>query len=218
MAVQQPGTPRQADDPQTEPAFETVWRGFDPDQVRSHLHLLQGRLGELGSRLDRTQRMLEEAQRERDQVKATASLGSYEGVSSHVVDLVRLFDQDVESLRREAEADANRIVAEAKAEAAQLRSQVQAEEREVRARAEDMLRSAREETERLRRELEPVRETTLTRMREMRERMATAVRELDQILGAVPAEDRIVVVGEAAEAAEAAQEGDPTSSVPGRSA
>jgi hypothetical protein len=215
MAAHQPGTPRQGDAPQAETVFETVWRGFDPDQVRSHLHLLQGRLGELGSRLDRTQRMLEEAQRDRDQARATASIGSYEGVSSHVVDLIRLFDQDVENLRREAEADANRILAEAKAEAAQLRSQVQAEDREVRARAEDMLRSAREESDRIRGELEPVRETTLTRMREMRERMASAVRELDHILSAVPAEERIVVVGEAAPSA---PETGPAPSVPGRSA
>lgn len=213
MAAHQPGTPREGDAPNTEPAFETVWRGFDPDQVRSHLHLLQGRLEELGSRLDRTQRMLEEAQRERDQVRTTAGLGSYEGVSTHVVDLVRLFDQDVESLRREAEADANRIVAEAKAEAAQLRSQVQAEEREVRARTEDMLRSARGEADRLQRELEPVRETTLTRMREMRERMASAVQELDQILNSVPTEERVVVLGEPA-----APDTDAPSPVPGRSA
>lgn len=199
MSVGQPNATRPDVTASVEPHFQNVWRGFDPEQVRSHLSQVTGRLEDLESRLGRTQRLLEEARREADLARTTVGLGSHEGVSSHVVDLVRRFGQDVEGLRREAEAEATGIVAEARSEAARLRMQMQVEEQEALAHTEEMLRATREQADRLQRELEPVRDAMLTQIREMRDRLANTVRELDQVLNRQPSEEPVVVIGEAEE-------------------
>ncbi|HZD79005.1 MAG TPA: hypothetical protein VE646_03040 [Actinomycetota bacterium] len=200
MAAQQPEATRSGD-AQREPAFQTVRRGYDPEEVRAHVAKLTDRLEALSSQVTRTQRLLDEARRERDLARDAPRADSYKEVSTHVVDLIRRFDQDVAGLRRQAEAEAIGILADARSEAAQLRMQANAEEQEARTRVDEMLGSARLETERLKHELEPVRAATLSRIREMRDGLAASVQELDRVLGAE--REQVVVVGEP-------DDGDPT--------
>jgi hypothetical protein len=149
------------DDPATpasEPVFRSVRRGFDADQVTAYLRQLGERVQGLEVQLRQAQRDLEEA-RNRDPIA---------GVSAHVADLIRGFDEEVERARAKSEADAGRIQAEA------------------RTKADLEIRQAREEAERVRADLESVRSSTATGLEAMREHMANSLREIEAALG-IPA-------------------------------
>src|SRR5438552_5180888 len=137
-------SPRSLDPSRTVPSFKVVRRGFDQEQVLAHLRLVRTRVSELESRLNRALRDLkdleqartdlersrgevEALQRERDSGSA-ADRDPYEGVSEHLMELVRRFDRDVERSRGRAELVASGIVAEARTEAARKRIEALAAE------------------------------------------------------------------------------------------
>ncbi len=206
MADEQPELARSTDLDPTEPPFEIVRRGFNRDQVLEHLSRAEERATELESRLEgaliqlaETRRELFEARREPDPIPGVDH-DPLEGVSEHVLELVRGFDREVERLRRRAELDATGIVAEARTEAARMRLDAQSAEERARAQVELLLGEAREEAESVRAQLAPLRELTLSQARAIRDRMRISLLELDAILPEDAPEDRVVVLGEAPEA------------------
>ncbi len=215
-------SPRSLDPSRTVPSFKVVRRGFDQEQVLAHLRLVRARVSDLESRLNRALRDLkdleqartdleqaridlersrgevEELQRERDSV-STADRDPYEGVSEHLMELVRRFDRDVERSRGRADLVASGIVAEARTEAARKRIEALAAEREARAQVERMLNEAQEEAANLRAEMAPLREWTLSQAQAIRDRMRMSLLELEAVMPSGSDEDPVIVVGEALE-------------------
>jgi hypothetical protein len=215
-------SPRSLDPSRTVPSFQVVRRGFDQEQVLAHLRLVRARVTDLESRLNRALRDLkdleqartdleqaridlersrgevEELQREREVVPA-AVRDPYEGVSEHVMELVRGFDRDVERSKGRAELVASGIVAEARTEAARKRIEALAAEREARAHAERLLNEAQEEAANLRAEMAPLREWTLSQAQAIRDRMRMSLLELEAVMPSGSDEDPVIVVGEALE-------------------
>jgi len=215
-------SPRSLDPSRTVPSFQVVRRGFDQEQVLAHLRLVRARVSDLETRLNRALRDLkdleqartdleqarldlersrgevEELQRERDSV-STADRDPYEGVSEHLMELVRRFDRDVERSRGRAELVASGIVAEARTEAARKRIEALAAEREARAQVERLLNEAQEEAGNLRAEMAPLREWTLSQAQAIRDRMRMSLLELEAVMPTGSDEDPVIVVGEALE-------------------
>jgi len=215
-------SPRSLDPSRTVPSFKVVRRGFDQEQVLAHLRLVRTRVSELESRLNRALRDLkdleqartdleqaridlersrgevEELQRERDSV-STADRDPYEGVSEHLMELVRRFDRDVERSRGRADLVASGIVAEARTEAARKRIEALAAEREARVQVERLLNEAQEEAAALRAEMAPLREWTLSQAQAIRDRMRMSLLELEAVMPSGSDEDPVIVVGEALE-------------------
>jgi DNA repair exonuclease SbcCD ATPase subunit len=215
-------SPRSLDPSRTVPSFKLVRRGFDQEQVLAHLRLVRARVSDLESRLDRALRDLkdleqaradleqaridlersrgevEELRRERDSVSA-ADRDPYEGVSEHLMELVRRFDRDVERSRGRADLVASGIVAEARTEAARKRIEALAAEREAQAQVERMLNEAQEEAANPRAEMAPLREWTLSQAQAIRDRMRMSLLELEAVMPSGSDEDPVIVVGEALE-------------------
>jgi cell division septum initiation protein DivIVA len=215
-------SPRSLDPSRSVPSFQVVRRGFDQEQVLAHLRLVRARVSDLESRLNRALRDLkdleqartdleqaradlersrgevEELRRERDSVSA-ADRDPYEGVSEHLMELVRRFDRDVERSRGRAELVASGIVAEARTEAARKRIEALAAEREARVQVERLLNEAQEEAANLRAEMAPLREWTLSQAQAIRDRMRMSLLELEAVMPSGSDEDSVIVVGEALE-------------------
>jgi len=215
-------SPRSLDPSRNVPSFKVVRRGFDQEQVLAHLRLVRARVADLESRLNRALRDLkdleqartdleqartdlersraevEELRRERGSV-STADRDPYEGVSEHLMELVRRFDRDVERSRGRAELVASGIVAEARTEAARNRIEALAAEREARAQVERLLGEAQEEAANIRAQITPLRELTLSEAQAIRDRMRIALLELDAVMPTGSDEDPVIVVGEALE-------------------
>jgi chromosome segregation ATPase len=215
-------SPRSLDPSRTVPSFKVVRRGFDQEQVLAHLRLVRARVSDLESRLNRALRDLkdleqartdleqaridlersrgevEELQRERDSV-SSADRDPYEGVSEHLMELVRRFDRDVERSRGRAELVASGIVAEARTEAARKRIEALAAEREARAQVERLLNEAQDEAANLRAEMAPLREWTLSQAQAIRDRMRISLLELEAVMPSGSDEDSVIIVGEALE-------------------
>jgi len=215
-------SPRSLDPSRTVPSFKVVRRGFDQEQVLAHLRLVRARVSDLESRLNRALRDLkdleqartdleqaridlersrgevEELQRERDSV-SSADRDPYEGVSEHLMELVRRFDRDVERSRGRAELVASGIVAEARTEAARKRIEALAAEREARAQVERLLNEAQDEAANLRAEMAPLREWTLSQAQAIRDRMRMSLLELEAVMPSGSDEDSVIIVGEALE-------------------
>ena len=215
-------SPRSLDPSRTVPSFKVVRRGFDQEQVLAHLRLVRTRVSELESRLNRALRDLkdleqartdleqartdlersrgevEALQRERDS-GSTADRDPYEGVSEHLMELVRRFDRDVERSRGRAELVASGIVAEARTEAARKRIEALAAEREARAQVERLLGEAQEEAANIRAQIAPLRELTLSEAQAIRDRMRISLLELEAVMPTGADEDPVIVVGEALE-------------------
>ena len=137
-------------------------------------------------------------QRERDSGSA-ADRDPYEGVSEHLMELVRRFDRDVERSRGRAELVASGIVAEARTEAARKRIEALAAEREARAHVERLLGEAQEEAANIRAQIAPLRELTLSEAQAIRDRMRISLLELEAVMPTGSDEDPVIVVGEALE-------------------
>jgi predicted nucleic acid-binding Zn-ribbon protein len=152
----------------SEPLFRVVRRGFDPEQVVEYLRQLGHRIQVMEDQLQRAERELQEVQNRRADPLA--------GVSEHVVELIREFDETVERARAKAEADAGRIQAEA------------------REKAEAQLEEARREAERVRLELEGLRAAKSAELRAIRDRMAGSLREIESALADLPSEEPSVMV------------------------
>ena len=215
-------SPRSLDPSRNVPSFKVVRRGFDQEQVLAHLRLVRARVADLESRLNRALRDLkdleqartdleqartdlersraevEELRRERGSV-STADRDPYEGVSEHLMELVRRFDRDVERSRGRAELVASGIVAEARTEAARKRIEALAAEREARAQVERLLGEAQEEAANIRAQITPLRELTLSEAQAIRDRMRIALLELDAVMPTGSDEDPVIVVGESLE-------------------
>jgi len=206
---------RSADPSRTVPSFKVVRRGFDQEQVLAHLRLVRARVSDLENRLDRAQHDLkeleqaksdlekahaevEEVQGERDSTSA-GDRDPYEGVSEHVMELVRAFDRDVERSRGRAELLASGIVAEARTEAAKKRIEALEAEREAREHVERLLSEAQDEAANIRTQIAPLREMTLAQAQAIRDRMRMSLLELEAVMPSESDEEPVIVVGEAME-------------------
>jgi cell division septum initiation protein DivIVA len=202
--------------------FDTVRRGFAPDQVAGYLKRVATSVLSLESRIEAIRIELLEARRERDEARAALEAADpHIAASQHVTELVRGFDDQVGGLLRDAEVEAervqsdvraeagrilaqareeaDRIVAEARAEAERTRTDVQTEEQEARIRADQ----ARQETDRASRDLGAMRETMLETFRDIRDRTVTALGELEAVIEKEASSDALVVVEDADELASA---------------
>jgi chromosome segregation ATPase len=208
-----------ADPIRTAPSFKLVRKGFDQEQVLSHLRLVGQRVSDLESRLDHAQRDLQQArvgleqsQRDRDQARGkveelrqkidsspTPDRDPYEGISEHVLQLVREFDRDVELLRGKADLESRRLVAEARTDAANKRIEAMETEKEARALAERLLKEARDEAANVKAQLAPLREWTVSQAEAIRERMRTSLLELDAVMAEGSDQEPVILVGEAQE-------------------
>lgn len=165
--------PPEATDPH--PRFNTVLRGFDPDQVRDHVGRLLGRIEEL-------ERALGEAEAGRDAARrryASAKEDAYGQVAGQVADLLRAADQQAEKLRREAGEEATRRVAEAKQLADQIQREAEDEADRLRREGEDTLRQSKDETERVLGGLTSRREAVLEEIRGTRDHLRVVLQQLD---------------------------------------
>jgi DNA repair exonuclease SbcCD ATPase subunit len=223
MSMYQPLSQPQPDLPPVDPiratpSFKIVRKGFDQEQVLGHLRLVGQRVSELESRLDRAQRDLQQARAgldqslsDRDQARrkveelqqkidsSPAPDDPYEGISEHVLQLVREFDRDVELLRGKADLESRRLVAEARTDAANKRIEAMEAEKEARGLAERLLKEAREEAANVKAELAPLREWTVSQAEAIRERMRTSLLELDAVMAEGSDQEPVIVVGEAQE-------------------
>lgn len=221
-------TPSPEDNAIPEPTFAMVWRGYDPRQVSEYLRsvriqskVFENRARELESELEQA-RMQGEAG-----PLATAPEDPYETISDRVAEVVRAFDQDVEQMRRDAEAEAQRIVdgakadaeresqaartaqeeataevegmlAEARAEGDRIRVDAQAKAEEIRARAERALEDARARADALLSDLDSKRTSLLVEIRTLHDRMLEAARGLEPVMEGERADHDVVVVEDAA--------------------
>ena len=206
--------------------FDTVRRGFAPDQVAGYLKRVSSSVLILELRLEAIRNELLEARRERDDARAALEAADpYIAASQHVTELVRGFDDHVGGLLRDAEVEAgrvlsdvrteagrilaqareeaDRIVAEARAEAERTRADVQTEEQEARVRAARSIYQASQENYRASRDLGAMRETMLETFRDIRDRTVTALGEVEAVIEREASSDAVVVVGDADELASA---------------
>jgi hypothetical protein len=178
------------------PTFEVVRRGFSQEQVLEHLQREGERVHELEVRLATSVNELAEVRQELESARG-APRDPMAGVSSHVLDLVRGFDKEIERQRRMVDLEATGMLADARTEAAKMRMDAQAESDRARGEAERMVADASEEATRIRNELESIRTSTLEQVREMRDRMRGALGELDVVLVDDPEGHPVIVLGEA---------------------
>ena len=206
--------------------FDTVRRGFAPDQVAGYLKRVATGVLSLESRLEEIRFELLEARMERDEARAALEASAADphvAASQHVTELVRGFDDQVGGLLRDAEVEAgrvqsdvrteagrilakareeaDRIVAEARAEAERTRADVQTEEQEARIRAARSIYQARQENDRASRDLSALKETMLETFRDIRDRAVMALDEVEAAIEKGAASDPVVIVEDADELA-----------------
>jgi cell division septum initiation protein DivIVA len=195
---QQPESAAGPEAGRADPTFEVVRRGFDQEQVLAHVRRGEERIHELEARLARAINELAEAREQLEKVSA-AGKDPLEGVSQHVVDLVRGFDEEIERQRRVVELESTGMLAEARTEAARLRMDAQGVADQARGQADRTVREAREEAASVRAEVTALRETTLGRVRELRDGMRSSLEQLDAVLTDDEGEARVIVLGDASE-------------------
>jgi cell division septum initiation protein DivIVA len=155
--------------------FNTVLRGFDPDQVRDHI-------GQLLARIEELERAVGEAEAGRDAARrryASAREDAYGKVAGQVADLLRAADQQAEKLRREAEEESTRRVTEARQLAEQIQREAEDETDRLRRDGEATLERARLETERVIGGLSSRREAVLADIRSTRDHVRVILQQLD---------------------------------------
>lgn len=96
----------------SEPEFRKVLRGWDPEDVRTHLGIVASEIRDLQSKIQTLEAELEDARAERDRANAVIA-DPYSSASGHVAGLLRDLDQHVANVREEADAEAHRIRSEA---------------------------------------------------------------------------------------------------------
>ena len=235
MAIGEPVPSSQGDDEAARSAdaglpastFDTVRRGFAPDQVAEYLQRvatlvlsLEARLSEMTSELLQTKRERDDA---RAALDASAGRDPNEGVSDRVTELVHTFDLEVGGLLRDAEVEAERLrsdvkmeadrilalareearrfLAEADAEAERIRANARKFEQESQIRAGRLIKEAREEADRAESHLGTVRGRMLDTFRDVRERTITALGEVEAVIESAAASDRVVILDEVIELA-----------------
>ena len=232
MAIGEPVPSPQGDDEAARSAdaglpastFDTVRRGFAPDQVAEYLQRvttlvlsLEARLSEMTSELLQTKRERDDA---RAALDASAGRDPNTGASDRVTELVHTFDLEVGGLLRDAEVEAERLrsdvkmeadrilalareearrfLAEADAEAERIRANARKFEQESQIRAGRLIKEAREEADRAESHLGTVRGRMLDTFRDVRERTITALGEVEAVIESEAASDRLVIVDDAA--------------------
>jgi cell division septum initiation protein DivIVA len=205
--------------------FDTVRRGFAPDQVAEYLQRVTTLVLSLEARLSEMTSELLETKRERDEARAaleaSAARDPNDGASDRVTELVQTFDHEVSGLLRDAEVEAERLrsdvrmeadrilalareeakrfLAEADAEAEQIRADARMQERESQIRAGRLIVEAREEADRAESHLGTVRGRVLDTFRDIRERTIAALGEVEAVIESGANSDRVVIVDEAVE-------------------
>jgi cell division septum initiation protein DivIVA len=167
------GPPEGQTDPY--PRFNTVLRGFDPDQVRDYV-------AQLLTRIDEMETELREAEVDRDAARrryAAARQDAYAQVAGQLADLLRAADQQADKLRREAGEEAARRVTEARQLADQIQREAEDEADRLRGEGEEALRQARAETERILGGLTSRREALLAELQSTRDHLGTVLHQLD---------------------------------------
>src|SRR5918995_935346 len=159
--------------------FDTVRRGFAPDQVAEYLQRVATLVLSLEARLGEMTSELLEAKRLRSDVRLEASR--------------------ILALARE---EAKRFIAEADAEAERIREDARTLERESQIRAGRLIIEAREEADRAESHLAVVRGGMLDTFRDIRERTITALGEVEALIESGATPDRLVIVDEAGELAD----------------
>ena len=175
-----------------QPTFATVFRGYDPNQVLEYLTGVADHVEALESKVRQLESELREARRQgsAQQDKVNGGQDPYDTISARVADLVRMFDQDVERLRAEAEAEVERLLidarnegerllADARTEAERIRLDAQDKAAETRADAARTLRDARIETEQALSGLASRRDGLLHELRAMRDQMLDTAKDLE---------------------------------------
>ncbi len=219
------GAARSQDAGPPTPSFDTVRRGFAPDQVAEYLQRVTTLVLSLEARLSEMTSELLETKRERDDARAaleaSAARDPNDGASDRVTELVQTFDHEVSGLLRDAEAEAERlrsdvrmeadrilalareeakrVLGEAYSEAERIRADARMLERESQARAGRLIIEAREEADRSESHLGTVRGRMLDTFRDIRERTITALGEVEAVIESGATSDRVVIVDEAVE-------------------
>ena len=207
--------------------FDTVRRGFAPDQVAEYLQRvttlvlsLEARLSEMTSELLQTKRERDDA---RAALDASAGRDPNNGASDRVTELVRTFDLEVGGLLRDAEVEAERLrsdvkmeadrilalareearrfLAEADAEAERIRANARKFEQESQIRAGQVIKEAREVADRAESHLGTVRGRMLDTFRDVRERTIIALGEVEAVIESGATPDRLVILDEVVELA-----------------
>jgi len=207
--------------------FDTVRRGFAPDQVAEYLQRvttlvlsLEARLSEMTSELLQTKRERDDA---RAALEASAARDPNNGASDRVTELVQTFDHEVSGLLRDAQVEAERLqsdvrmeadrilahareeaqraLGEAEAEADRIRADARMLERQSQLRAGRVILEAREEADRAESHLASVRGRMLETFGDIRERTITALGEVEAVIQSGATSDRVVIVDEAVDLA-----------------
>ena len=193
-------------DLQLEDQFDTVRRGFAPDQVADYLKWVMASVLTLETRLEETRKELVEARRERDAAltqAASSRRDPYEDVSGRVTELVRSFDRQVGQLQREAEAEADRVLSDLRTDADRILAQAHEDaeriKAEARKEAEHIITQAQDEANRAESDLTNARESTFDTIRDIHTRALTALEEVRAELDSWGESNRVVVVDEADE-------------------
>lgn len=208
-------------------SFDTVRRGFAPDQVADYLQRAATLVLSLEAQLSETTSELRETKRERDEARAAleaaAGRDPNDDASDRVTELVQTFDHEVSGLLRDAEVEAERVrsdvrleagrilalareearrvLAETDAEANRMRTDALMLERESQIRIGRQILEAREEADRAESHLATVRARMLDTFRDVRERTIAALGEVEAVIESGASSDRVVFVDEAAELA-----------------
>lgn len=191
-----------------QPTFATVFRGYDPNQVVEYLSGVADHVEALESNVHQLESELREARGQGNAVQDTmGGRDPSEGISARVADLVKMFDQDVERLRTDAEAEVERLLGDARAEVERLltdartdaertRLNAQDEAAQTRGEAERSLREARIETDQALSTLVARRDALVDELRDMRDRMLDTAKDLETTIeGSIG--DQVVIVQEA---------------------
>ena len=214
--------------------FRTVRKGFDPKEVGAYLTRVSREVEGLQRRL----RLLEAAtpgarlvpppapvpaQTAQPTPSARATRDdAYEGAASTIADLMRRFDEDVRSLKREAqteaersltaaradadrirqeatklrqtaEADATAMVAQARSDADKIIEEAQGRADELDGAARRALRDARAQADEVMRNIAAGRQGVIDDLRRMRDDLVETLARLDQAIDERQADDVVVV-------------------------
>jgi DivIVA domain-containing protein len=191
-----------------QPTFATVFRGYDPNQVVEYLSGVADHVEALEYNVHKLESELREVHGGGIAVQdEPGGQDPYDAISARVADLVRMFDQDVERLRAEAEdevkrlladarTDGERLLADARTDAERIRLNAQDRAAETRAEAERSLREARIETDQALSTLIARRSVLVDELRAMRDRMLDTAKDLDTTIeGSIG--DQVVILQEA---------------------
>jgi DivIVA domain-containing protein len=154
--------------------FGTSRRGFDPEQV-------SGFLNRVADQVETLQRRV--AELEAQPVGGPVETGStdlYESMSSQLVGLMKAFDQDVEQLRKEAQAEAERATADARVESERIRMDAEIRAKEVIAEARRSLEGLKRDADAEIAQLTEKRESIASELRAVRERLLAAIEQFQK--------------------------------------